>query len=58
MRKESLKQYTYLHRVPVETWRKPEASDETLHECKNCGELVKPFQKYCSLYCRIEHKQK
>lgn len=57
MRKE-LKEYTYLHRVPVETWRRAEDKDDRTHECRNCGELVKPFQKYCSLFCRVEHNQK
>lgn len=57
MRKE-LKEYTYLHRVPTETWRRQAEQDDTTHECLNCGELVKPFQKFCSLYCRVELNQK
>lgn len=38
----------------IESWRKTRERDDTLATCRNCSELTKPGQMYCSFYCRAE----
>lgn len=49
--------HTYHHRTPTVYWRKDDKQEEHFAECRNCGELTKPSERYCSMFCRIEHQQ-
>lgn len=45
---------------PTTGWRSFDPVDEDAFakfgECQHCGELVKPRERYCSLFCSIEHQ--
>lgn len=46
---------------PTVGWRKPAPVDEDAFtqfgECVHCSELVKPGERFCSFFCRVEAQQ-
>jgi len=57
-RQHANKEYMFITRPGILSWHARQEHDDTLSECKNCGELTKGQVPFCSLFCRVEHQQK